>query len=46
MGEQATTQNLSTTTQARDRSTSSNAIVSLIEGRAWASSTRFSGGWD
>ncbi len=36
MGEQATTQNLSTTSQTRDRSTSSNAIVSLIEGRAWA----------
>lgn len=36
MGEQASTQNLSSTTHARDRSTSSNAIVGLIEGRAWA----------
>jgi multiple sugar transport system permease protein len=36
MGEQVTTQNLSATPRARDRSTSSNAIVSLIEGRAWA----------
>lgn len=36
MGEQVTTQNLSATSQTRDRSTSSNALVSLIEGRAWA----------
>lgn len=36
MGEQASTQNFSSTTHARDRSTSSNAIVGLIEGRAWA----------
>lgn len=36
MGEQATTQNLSATPQTRDRSSSSNALVSLIEGRAWA----------
>ncbi|HET9660215.1 MAG TPA: sugar ABC transporter permease [Thermomicrobiales bacterium] len=36
MGEQATTQNLSATPQTRDRTSSSNALVSLIEGRAWA----------
>lgn len=36
MSEQATTQTAGATTQTRDRSTSSNAIVSIIEGRAWA----------
>lgn len=36
MSEQATTQKVGAASQTRDRSTSSNAIVSLIEGHLWA----------